>query len=93
MALFNPGGKVCCQSGWWEGVLSGGDRGQCPQARVADLDIRHAVANAVRAVRQGDDRVLLIGPDRRGALLDVVVLDGEDEPPAVIHAMKRDHLR
>lgn len=67
---------------------------------VADRDIRHAVANAVRAVRQGDDRVLLIGPDRRGALLEVVVLDGESEgdPPAVIHAMKlrpkfRDHLR
>lgn len=33
--------------------------------------------------------MLFIGPDRTGALLEVVVLDGDtdDEQPAVIHAM------
>ena len=51
---------------------------------MADTDIHHAVTHAIRAVRHGEDRVLFIGPDRRGALLEVVVLDGQTatEPPA-----------
>jgi len=40
-----------------------------------------------RWLRQGDDRVLVIGADRAGQLLEVVVLDPEDEPVA-IHAMR-----
>jgi hypothetical protein len=35
---------------------------------------------------QGDDRLLIIGPDRTGRLLEVVVIDPERDP-AVIHAM------
>ncbi|MGH3936682.1 MAG: hypothetical protein ACRDS1_17160 [Pseudonocardiaceae bacterium] len=67
---------------------------------VTDADIRHAVQQALRAVRQSDDRVLFIGPAGNGSPLEVVVLDavGEDEPAVAIHAMPlrrkfREHLR
>lgn len=68
--------------------------------RIADLDIHHAVRHSIRAVRQGGDRVLFIGPDRAGVLLEIVALDGDtdDDPPTAIHAMPlrrkfRHHLR
>jgi hypothetical protein len=51
---------------------------------VSDDDMHHAVA---LAVRQGSaDRVPVIGPDRVGALLEIVVLDPDTEP-VIIHAM------
>lgn len=52
---------------------------------VVDADIRHAVRLELRTVSQGD-RLLVIGPDRSGRLLEVVVLDPDDDPVA-IHAM------
>ena len=52
---------------------------------VTDLDIEHAVRNALRVLDQGD-RDLYIGADRAGRLLEVVVLDDEGQPVA-IHAM------
>ncbi len=54
---------------------------------VDDEDIRHAVQVPFRWIRQGEDRVLIIGADRSGTLLEVVVLDPEDDPVA-IHAMR-----
>lgn len=54
---------------------------------IPDEDIRHAVRMALRAVSQDPDRLLLIGPDRAGQLLEVVVLD-PDEDPVAIHAMR-----
>lgn len=56
---------------------------------IPDEDIHHAVRMALRAISQDPDRILLIGPDRAGQLLEVVVLD-PDEDPVAIHAM---HLR
>ena len=53
---------------------------------VADADIRAAVSVPLRLVHQGADRVLVIGADSTGRLLEVVVLDPNDEPVA-IHAM------
>jgi hypothetical protein len=54
---------------------------------VSDDDMRHAMALAVRVVRQGStERVLVIGPDRVGALLEIEVLDPDTEP-VIIHAM------
>ncbi|HEY1967872.1 MAG TPA: hypothetical protein VGH89_07985 [Pseudonocardia sp.] len=54
---------------------------------VADDDTRHAVAQSIRVVRQGSaDRVLVIGPNRVSALLEVVVLDPDTEL-VIIHAM------
>ena len=52
---------------------------------VDDLDIEHAVHNAIRVVNEGD-RDLYIGADRAGRLLEVVVLD-DDGQTVAIHAM------
>lgn len=53
---------------------------------VADEDIRAALSVPLRLVLQGDDRVLVIGADTTGRLIEVVVLDPHEEPVA-IHAM------
>lgn len=52
---------------------------------IADDDIRHAVRLELLTISQGD-QLLIIGPDRSGNLLEVVVLDPDDDPVA-IHAM------
>jgi len=51
-------------------------------------DIDHALRNAVVIEEIGDDplRFLVLGPDRAGSLLELVVLD-RPQGPAVIHAM------
>ncbi len=49
--------------------------------------MRHAVRNPIRLIG-GDGRVLVIGADRSGRLLEVVVLDDDpDEEPVIIHVM------
>lgn len=53
---------------------------------VTDEDIQAAVRVPLRLVLQGEDRVLVIGADSTGRLLEVVVLDPRDDPVA-IHAM------
>ena len=55
---------------------------------VADEDIEHAVARALAVEEIGEDplRYLVLGPDRAGNLLELVVLD-RPQGPAVIHAM------
>jgi hypothetical protein len=59
---------------------------------VPDDDVEHAVAHPIGWVELGDDppRYLLVGPDRAGNLLEVVVMvvDGTD---LVIHAMRLRH--
>ena len=52
---------------------------------MADEDIRHAVAQALRSFPDRE-RLLLIGPSRDGRLLEIVVIDADTEPVA-IHAM------
>lgn len=55
---------------------------------VADSDIEHAIANALRLVEfeyDGQDRLLVIGPDRTGRLLELVAVP-VDQPARVIHA-------
>jgi len=54
---------------------------------VSDEDIDHAVRNPLRMV-PSEGRDLVIGADRAGRLLEVVVLDDDPrEEPVVIHAM------
>jgi hypothetical protein len=54
---------------------------------IRDEDIRHAIRQPLRVV-PGSGRDLVIGADRSGQLLEVVVLDDDpDEEPIVIHAM------
>jgi hypothetical protein len=56
---------------------------------ISDDDIIHAVRHQIRAIRPSVDRMFLIGADRNGQLLEIVMLDATDEdPPCVIHAMK-----
>jgi hypothetical protein len=59
-------------------------------ARNTALPMRASVTPCVSRSdesRNKEDRVLIIGPDRSGQLLEVVVLDPEDDPIA-IHAMR-----
>jgi len=55
---------------------------------VTDVDIWHAVPNAIRRVIMGDDLTMLIGPASDGALLEIGVLDIDGDDPVVIHAMR-----
>lgn len=54
---------------------------------ITDADALHAITNAVVTVQQDADRVLFLGPDSTGRLLEVGVLfASEDADPTVIHA-------
>jgi hypothetical protein len=49
----------------------------------------HAIRMQLRAIRQSGNRELIIGANRTGRLLEIVILDAtEQEPPCVIHAME-----
>lgn len=59
---------------------------------VADADILHAWRNALRIVEQEYDfetRLLILGPSRDGALLELVAVEA-DQPSRIIHA---DYMR
>lgn len=59
---------------------------------IDDADIEHAWANAMRLVEydyEGEDRLLAIGPDRHGRMLELVAVPAA-EPTRIIHA---DRLR
>jgi len=59
---------------------------------IDDADIVHAFDNAIRLVGydyHGEDRLLVIGADRHGRLLELVAVPA-DEPTRIIHA---DRLR
>jgi hypothetical protein len=64
---------------------------------VADEDIEHAVAHALVVADDADaERVLYLGPDRAGNLLEIVSVRMDDESAFVIDAMDMrkiyDHL-
>lgn len=54
---------------------------------IADADMLHAVRNPMRRISQDDDAILILGADRTGRLLEVVVVDREGDQ-RVIHAME-----
>ena len=55
---------------------------------IDDVDMDHAVRHATVVEEVADDpiRYLVIGPDRSGNLLELIVMD-RPQGPAVIHAM------
>lgn len=57
--------------------------------RVADDDIEHAYDHATVWVELGDDplRYLMVGPDRSGNMLELVVIRTVELDELVIHAM------
>lgn len=54
---------------------------------ILDLDMLHAVRNAVRRIAMDEDLTMLIGPAPDGALLELGVLALEGDDPVIIHAM------
>jgi hypothetical protein len=61
-------------------------------------DVLHAVAHALVVADLGDDdspiRTLVLGPDRAGNMLEVIVLHFDDGREMAIHAMSmRSHYR
>jgi uncharacterized DUF497 family protein len=56
---------------------------------VVDEDINHAIDHALAIEDAGDDpdRWLVIGPDRAGNLLEVVVMTTVEDTQLAIHAM------
>ena len=59
---------------------------------IPDADTLHAWENAIRVVEyeyDGEDRLLVIGPDRSGAMLELIAVP-VDEPLRIIHS---DRLR
>lgn len=62
------------------------------QHGIAEADILHAFTNAVRFVeveQHGEDRLIVIGPDRAGNWLELVAMPANDAD-RIIHA---DRLR
>ena len=55
---------------------------------IPDEDIAHAVEHAIAAGEQDDAKVLYLGPDRAGNLLEVVAITRVDGTEIVIHAMR-----
>ncbi|HMS14228.1 MAG TPA: hypothetical protein PKD80_14095 [Microthrixaceae bacterium] len=59
---------------------------------VAEEEVVHALAHALVEFDLGDDdsptRRLVLGPDRAGNLLEIVVLSFDDDREMVIHAMR-----
>jgi len=55
---------------------------------ISDEDIRHAVEHALVAGEQEDGKVLYLGPDRAGNLVEVVSVLRDDGSEVVIHAMR-----
>ncbi len=55
---------------------------------IHDADVNHAWRNATRLVEyeyEGEERLLVIGPDRNGLMLELVAVPA-GEPTRVIHA-------
>ncbi|MGE3449458.1 MAG: toxin [Microbacteriaceae bacterium] len=55
---------------------------------IEDEDILHAVEHALAVGEQDDAKVLYLGPDRAGNLLEVIAVAREDGSEVVIHAMR-----
>ena len=55
---------------------------------IADRDTTHAVEHAVVVGEQDDGKVLYLGPDRAGNLLEVVSVARDDGSEVAIHAMR-----
>lgn len=55
---------------------------------IDDDEIRHAIEHALVIARLDDQRLLHLGPDAAGNMLEIVTLAIDDEVNLVIHTMK-----
>lgn len=63
-------------------------RGSARKHGITDAEIEHAWHHAIRLVEyeyNGQERLLVIGPDQHGRLLELVAVPA-DEPTRIIHA-------
>ncbi len=58
---------------------------------VSEADTHHAIDHALVVVDQDDERVLYLGPDRAGNLLEVVALHRVGQEDLVVHSMAMTH--
>lgn len=54
---------------------------------VSDADIQHAVDHALVVADEDDGKVLYLGPDQAGNLLEIISVLRDDGSELVIHAM------
>lgn len=69
-------------------VLTHGDPRAARRHGVEDADIQHAWLNAIRLIEyeyEGEERLMLIGADRHGRLLELVAVPA-GSPTRIIHA-------
>lgn len=62
-------------------------RSSVPKHGVTGADIQHAIDHALVAADEDDGKVLYLGPDHVGNLLEIVSVLRDDETEIVIHAM------
>ncbi len=55
---------------------------------VDDEDMLHAYRNATDAWALDESLVMLVGPDRSGALLEIGMVRSDDGTAVIVHAMK-----
>ena len=59
---------------------------------VSTLDIRHACAQSIAKFKIDNEsveaKILIVGPDSAGNLLEVIGLEIDNKPLLIIHAMK-----
>ncbi|MGH2659329.1 MAG: hypothetical protein ACRDHS_06595 [Actinomycetota bacterium] len=55
---------------------------------VDDEDMLHAYRNAIDAWALDEGLVMLVGPDRSGALLEIGMVRSGDGTAVIVHAMK-----
>ncbi len=55
---------------------------------VDEEDMLHAYRNAIDAWALDEGLVMLIGPDRSGALLEIGMVRSDDGTAVIVHAMK-----
>lgn len=55
---------------------------------ILDEDILHAIDNMAHTISESDELILVIGPARSGAPLELGILGPASDDPVVIHAMR-----
>ena len=82
----------CCRRGFVLRLVCVEFHSSASKHGVAESDVVHALLRTLVEIDLGDDgspaRRLVLGPDRAGNLLEIVVLCFDDDGEMVIHAMK-----
>ena len=55
---------------------------------IDDEDLLHAYRNATDAYALEEGLIMLVGPARTGAPLEIGVVQSEEETPVIVHAME-----